>query len=140
MPSIVVTPEVSHAPMSSLKDVESPHDPTNKYDMSVTPPVAHVEMWPCGAPRRPRPRTTQRRRSRRLVSSMIIVPCVGAGVAVGATVIVGAGEGVIEAKARSSVVAARTSRSHGVPIARRRTSILLAKSRFTPSSTHQPRS
>ena len=40
--SIVVTPEVSHAPMSSLKD----DFPSNKYDMSVTPPVSHVEMWP----------------------------------------------------------------------------------------------
>ena len=57
-----VTPEVSHAPMSSLKDStavlhpigfpDAPQqelidqDAQNKYDMSVTPPVAHVEMWP----------------------------------------------------------------------------------------------
>ena len=34
--------EVSHAPMSSLKD----DAPRNKSAMSVTPPVAHVEMWP----------------------------------------------------------------------------------------------
>ena len=38
---IAVTPEVSHAPMSSLKDEDS-----NKSDMSVTPDVSHVEMWP----------------------------------------------------------------------------------------------
>ena len=37
-----VTPEVSHALMSSLKDDGS----LNKYDMSVTPEVSHVEMWP----------------------------------------------------------------------------------------------
>jgi hypothetical protein len=50
MPSIVVTPEVSHAPMSSLKDaaasLQSSSSAQNKYDMSVTPPVAHEEMWP----------------------------------------------------------------------------------------------
>merc|ERR1712091_270461 len=62
---IVVTPEVSHAPMSSLKDaaaaLQSMHQqsgyssklslqkqssPQNNHDMSVTPPVSHVEMWP----------------------------------------------------------------------------------------------
>ena len=49
---IEVTPEVSHAPMSSLKDAAaelhllSQSYPQNKYVMSVTPPVAHVEMWP----------------------------------------------------------------------------------------------
>ena len=36
------TPEVSHAPMSSLKD----DAPLNNSDMSVTSPVSHVEMWP----------------------------------------------------------------------------------------------
>tara|TARA_B100000459_G_scaffold87407_1_gene49150 strand:+ start:440 stop:667 length:228 start_codon:yes stop_codon:yes gene_type:complete len=48
-----VTPEVSHALMSSLKDDAAerhPKDgqfsPQNKDDMSVTPPVSHVEMWP----------------------------------------------------------------------------------------------
>ena len=41
-PYIVVTPEVSHAPMSSLKDDAS----LNNSDMSVTPDVSHVEMWP----------------------------------------------------------------------------------------------
>jgi hypothetical protein len=39
--SIVVTPEVSHAPMSSLKD-----ESRNNSSMSVTAPVSHVEMWP----------------------------------------------------------------------------------------------
>ena len=53
---IVVTPEVSHAPMSSLNDaaagLQRAYDanvddtPQNKYIMSVTPPVSHVEMWP----------------------------------------------------------------------------------------------
>ena len=48
---IVVAPEVSHAPMSSLKDAAAvlpPHHVIvlNKQDMSVTPPVSHVEMWP----------------------------------------------------------------------------------------------
>ena len=40
MPYIVVTPEVSHALMSSLKDDAS----LNKYDMSVTLEVSHVEI------------------------------------------------------------------------------------------------
>ena len=49
---IVVTPEVSHAPMSSLKDAaavlqsDSPDSPQNSFFMSVTPDVSHVEMWP----------------------------------------------------------------------------------------------
>ena len=50
----VVTPEVSHAPMSSLKDaaaelqdlLKSPYPDKTNRDMSVTPPVSHVEMWP----------------------------------------------------------------------------------------------
>ena len=50
MKRIVVTPEVSHALMSSLKDAAAELQlwelPQNKNDMSVTPPVAHVEMWP----------------------------------------------------------------------------------------------
>ena len=52
MYSIVVTPEVSHAPMLSLKEAarELHFDqcpcPQNKYSMSVTPEVSHVEMWP----------------------------------------------------------------------------------------------
>ena len=47
-----VTPEVSHAAMSSLKfGAAELHQldlkfPQNSHDMSVTPPVAHVEMWP----------------------------------------------------------------------------------------------
>ena len=48
--NIDVTPEVSHAPISSLKDAAEmlykPHHEQNKYDMSVTPDVSHVEMWP----------------------------------------------------------------------------------------------
>ena len=38
--------------MSSLKDAAavlqllSPDTPQNNHDMSVTPPVAHVEIWP----------------------------------------------------------------------------------------------
>ena len=48
---IDVTPEVSHAPMSSLKDAaaELLYEQScaqNNSDMSVTPPVSHVEMWP----------------------------------------------------------------------------------------------
>jgi len=56
---MLVTPEVSHAPMSSLKDAAAElqsaahdavdDDPQNKCDMSVTPPVSHVEMWPYAA-------------------------------------------------------------------------------------------
>jgi len=42
MNCIVVTPEVSHALMSSSKD----HFPENNNSMSVTPEVSHVEMWP----------------------------------------------------------------------------------------------
>ena len=48
---MLLTPEVSHAPMSSLKDTAAElrleqYCLQNKYDMSVTPPVSHVEMWP----------------------------------------------------------------------------------------------
>ena len=52
MQCIVVTPEVSHAPMSSLGDAAaelhllSQSHTENKYSMSVTPDVSHVEMWP----------------------------------------------------------------------------------------------
>ena len=59
---IVVTPEVSHAPMSSLKDdvvkTQSSYRDwpsihlrrtQNNRDMSVTSPVSHVEMWPYAA-------------------------------------------------------------------------------------------
>ena len=52
IPCIVVTLEVSHAPMSSLKDAAaelhllSQSHAENKYDMSVTSDVSHVEMWP----------------------------------------------------------------------------------------------
>jgi len=42
MEFMLVTPEVSYAPMSSLKEYVL----WNKYAMSVTPPVSHVEMWP----------------------------------------------------------------------------------------------
>ena len=63
---ILVTPEVSHAPMSSLKDerafqlahlhVQSMlgRCPQNKYDMSVTTDVSHVEIWPYVAAAAPR--------------------------------------------------------------------------------------
>ena len=53
--AIDVTPEVSHAPMSSLKDAAAVlqllfHEAAqNKYDMCVTPDVSHVEMWPYAA-------------------------------------------------------------------------------------------
>ena len=50
---MLVTPEVSHAPMSSLKDAaaswryeQAPACAQNNSDMSVTLPVSHVEMWP----------------------------------------------------------------------------------------------
>ena len=56
MKDILVTPEVSHAPMSSLKDdapelhpidhIVDPLAAQNKYDMSVTLAVSHVEMCP----------------------------------------------------------------------------------------------
>ena len=42
IPAIDVTPEMSQAPMSSLKDDVY----VNKLDKSVTPPVSHVEIWP----------------------------------------------------------------------------------------------
>ena len=45
--NIVVTPEVSHALMSSLKD----DAPLNKSCMSVTPDVSQVEMSRFGRPR-----------------------------------------------------------------------------------------
>ena len=40
-----VTPEVSHPLMSSSK-AAPPYQEANKLDMSVTPPVCHVEIWP----------------------------------------------------------------------------------------------
>ena len=55
---IVVTLEVSHAPMSSLNDAaetQSSHHESpsiqfcrtqNNFDISVTSDVSHVEMWP----------------------------------------------------------------------------------------------
>ena len=49
---MLVTPEVSHAPISSLKEaaaepLQKPEAPAqNKYSMSVTADVSHVEMWP----------------------------------------------------------------------------------------------
>jgi len=52
MELIDVTPEVSHAPMFSLKDAAAvlqelhPEAPQNKFDMSVTPRVPHSEMCP----------------------------------------------------------------------------------------------
>ena len=61
-----MTPEVSHAPMSSLKDsaavlhLLSQSRAQNKYDMSVTPPVSHAEMWPMPPRRRRCPQATRR--------------------------------------------------------------------------------
>jgi hypothetical protein len=48
---MVVTLEVSHALMSSLKDAAAvlqalPVPPQNKPDMDVTLDVSHFEMWP----------------------------------------------------------------------------------------------
>ena len=49
--SMLVTPEVSHALMSSLKDAAAEllyeqDCAQNNSPMSVTPDVSHVEMWP----------------------------------------------------------------------------------------------
>ena len=52
IPRIDVTPEVSHAPMSSSKDAAAvlqelkSGDAQNNIDMSVTPEVSHLEMGP----------------------------------------------------------------------------------------------
>ena len=52
MESILVTPEVSHEPMLSLKDVAAVLKDSqksfaqNNSDMSITPEVSHLEMWP----------------------------------------------------------------------------------------------
>ena len=48
---IVVTPEVTHAPMSSLKEAAAvlqvlQSRAQNNLAMLVTPDVSHVEMWP----------------------------------------------------------------------------------------------
>ena len=48
---MLVTPEVSHAPMSSLKDAAAEllfqqYCAQNKFSMLVTADVSHVEMWP----------------------------------------------------------------------------------------------
>ena len=90
MEFMVLTPEVSQAPMSSLKDPQSPHP---KFDMSVTPPVSHREMGPYIA-------SAAVRSASHLATAVRIVPSsatrgvtVGAGVTVGTGVVVGAGEG-----------------------------------------------
>ena len=57
MLSIFVAEEVSQALISSSKDAAAVlqpeelqyEDPQSKYDMSVTPDVSHVEMWPYAA-------------------------------------------------------------------------------------------
>ena len=49
---VALAPDTSHALMSSLKDAAaelhllSQSHAENKYDMSVTSDVSHVEMWP----------------------------------------------------------------------------------------------
>ena len=48
---IVVTPDVSHQPMLSLKEAAAVLHPLhdraqNNFAMLVTPDVSHVEMWP----------------------------------------------------------------------------------------------
>ena len=55
--SILVTPEVSHPLMSSLKvSRRTDFGKSNNLDMSVTPDVSQVEMWPLVPTRRSRAR------------------------------------------------------------------------------------
>ena len=89
---IDVTPEVSHAPMSSLKDAAAEllyeqYCAQNNSDMSVTPPVAHVEMWPYVAS------AVAASESHAATAVLIVVSSATMGVAVGAAV-VGAGVAV----------------------------------------------
>ena len=80
----------------------------NKPDMSVTPPVAHREMWPYVASAAARSESHAATAVRRLVSSK---GTVGTGVAVGARVIVGEGVG---AQPPSTCVTPHDVDSHGV--------------------------
>ena len=91
---IVVTPEVSHALMSSLKDAapelqKESHQPPeqNNSDMSVTPEVSQVEMWPYVAS------AAVASASHAATAVLIVVSSATKGVAVGAAV-VGAGVAV----------------------------------------------
>ena len=65
--NIDLTPEVSHAPMSSLKDAAAMLQELmrryfrEKQPCPVTPHVSHVEMWPYVASAAARSKTTQRR-------------------------------------------------------------------------------
>ena len=87
MPSILVTPEVSHAPMFSLKDDAL----LNNSDMSVTPRVPHSEICPYVSSAEARSESHAATAVRMLVSSR---GTVGTGVTLGAAV-VGSGVGFV---------------------------------------------
>jgi len=84
-----VTLSTAQPPMSWLKA----EAPANKYDMSVTPPVAHLEMWPYAASAAVASKSHTATAVLIVVSSATRGVNVGAGVTVGKPV-VGAGVGV----------------------------------------------
>ena len=92
-----MTPEVSHAPMSSLKDAAAalqelhPEATQNKSDMSVTPRVPHREMCPYVSSAEALSESHAATAVRMLVSSR---GTVGTGVTLGAAV-VGSGVGFV---------------------------------------------
>ena len=65
----------------------------NKYDMSVTPPVSHLEMWPYVRMAAARSENQSDTAVLIVLSSAISGATVGAAVTVGGRVIVGAGLG-----------------------------------------------
>ena len=141
---MAVTAEVSHAPTSSLKRAAwawrwSHHDAQNSSLMSVTRCVSHVAMSPYRQTATRRASVNQAATAARRLVSFIAGPrsatplqfsTVGAAVTVGACVTVGAGDG--RAQLTPLTPTPHDVDAHWVPSN--------ASSRFTLSSTHQPRS
>jgi len=100
MESIRVTDDVSqlfrgslNVPAFTWHSLHSPR-PQNKYDMSVTSPVAHAEMGPCAASA-VGASSSQARTAVRMVESVMTLSTVGRGVGTGAGFDVGSpGSGV----------------------------------------------
>ena len=96
---MLVTPEVSHALMSSLKDAaavlqKDPVLPQNKNCMLVTPEVSHAEMWPYEASAAVGSESHAATAVLMLLSVMtLFVCCTGRGVGFGIGSSVGAGAG-----------------------------------------------
>ena len=127
IPSIVVTPEVSHAPMSSLKDDAS----LNNSDMSVTPDVSHFEMWPYATT------AAALSENQRATAVLIVLSSATRGVTVGA----GVDSQLPLAVTNWPCTTPHDVDAHLVPSnASWKVSPSPSESKSTSSSTHQPRS